>query len=165
MLIEWKDKLVKDALENGMCHENLRALRLCKTKAEAVRLYKKTADWAIERDYPSIDFIRSEFDCEEASENGVFIDRQFDGELLNEHQAYVFHNCRGRIRVALNLEKRIIPMLYFANGCDMEIVCEQDNVRPIPVPLYIFGRNEIRTSGEGATFRRYNHETIITQRI
>lgn len=125
-----------------MCTENIDALRACETKADAIALYKKTIDWALEKNYPPVNFIRNEFgDCENL---GVYIDKTFNGELLNEHQCYVFHNCRGHITVDLNTYFKIIPMLYFANGCEMTITQSDPHCPlPIKVPLYIFGENKI----------------------
>ena len=125
-----------------MCTENIDALRACETKADAVTLYKKTIDWALEKSYPPVNFIRNEFgDCEDL---GIFVDKDFHGELLNEHQCYVFHNCRGHIAVDINIEKRIIPMLYFANGCNLRVTrAESPQSLHIKVPLYIYGENTI----------------------
>lgn len=138
-----------------MCTENIDALRACETKDDAVALYKKTIDWALEKNYPPVNFIRNEFgDCENL---GVYIDRTFNGELLNDHQCYVFHNCRGHITVDINIEKRIIPMLYFANGCDLSISrADTPHTLPIRVPLYIFGENHISAEDNNdVTFKKY----------
>lgn len=145
-MTSWKEYLLRQARLESMCTENMDALRACETKADAIALYKKTIDWALEKNYPTVNFIRNEFgDCENL---GVYIDRTFNGELLNEHQCYVFHNCRGHITVDINIEKRIIPMLYFANGCNISVSCESQ----IKVPLYIFGENNIDADD---TFRIY----------
>ena len=145
-MTSWKEYLLRQARLNSMCTENIDALRACETKADAIALYKKTIDWALEKNYPPVNFIRNEFgDCEDL---GIFVDKTFYGEVLNEHQCYVFHNCRGHITVDINIEKRIIPMLYFANGCNISVSC----VSEIRVPLYIFGENNIQADD---TFRRY----------
>lgn len=145
-MTSWKEYLLRQARLESMCTENIDALRVCETKADAVALYKKTIDWALEKNYPPVNFIRSEFgDCEDL---GIFIDKTFYGEILNEHQCYVFHNCRGHVSVDINLEKKIIPMLYFANGCNISVSCASQ----IKVPLYIFGENNIEADD---TFRIY----------
>lgn len=126
-----------------MCEENRDALSSLQTKAEAVELYKKTIDWALEEGYPCFDTLRREFsDCEEY---GVFVGRHFNGELFTDQQTYVFHQCSGEIRVGLNLRKRIIPMLYFANGCNMVVKSAGTSPTPFPirVPCYIFGQNRV----------------------
>lgn len=151
----WKEYLLRLGSLESMCTENMEALRACETKAEAVSLYKKTVDWALEKNYPSVNFIRNEFgDCED---QGIFIDRVFNGELLNEHQCYVFHNCRGRITVDINVSLKIIPMLYFANGCDLAVErAKGSHTLPIRVPLYIFGDNHVVAEDDnGVTFKKY----------
>ena len=142
MSYSWKEYLLRKARLNSMCLEQLDALRGCETKDEAVNLYKKTIDWALERNYPPVNFIRNEFgNCEDL---GIFIDKDFHGELLDEHQCYVFHNCRGTIMVEMNTSEKIIPMLYFANGCDITVKrSSEPHTLPIKVPLYIFGDNTV----------------------
>ena len=153
-MTSWKEYLLRQARLESMCTENIDTLRVCETKADAVALYKKTIDWALEKNYPPVNFIRNEFgDCEDL---GIFVDKTFYGEILNEHQCYVFHNCRGHITVDINIEKRIIPMLYFANGCHLRITrAETLQSSHIKVPLYIYGENTIITKDTGnITFTR-----------
>ena len=146
-MTSWKEYLLRQARLESMCTENMDALRACETKADAVALYKKTIDWALEKNYPPVNFIRNEFgDCEDL---GIFIDKTFNGELLNEHQCYVFHNCRGYITVDINIQKKIIPMLYFANGCQLSVGrANSAHTMPIIVPLYIYGENTIVTDDD-----------------
>ena len=141
-----------------MCEDNRAYLSACETKSDAIRLYKQTIDWALEKGYPNLDFLRKEFsDCEG---DGLYVDHHFDGEVLNEHQAYVFHHCTGTIRVGLNLAKKIIPMCYFANDCDMNILgLDGERAFPDRVPLYIFGENKINaTNSNTMEVRIYKHE-------
>lgn len=124
-----------------MCAENRLALESIEDKADAIALYKKTIDWALEEGYPTLSTLRHDFsDCEA---NGIFVDKVFHGEILDAQQVYVFHNCSGTIRTGLNVERKIIPMLYFANGCDMFIKASGPSVHSVRVPLYIFGPNRI----------------------
>lgn len=138
----WKSYLQQLACKHRMCADNRAYLNACETKEDAIRLYKQTIDWALEEGYPDLDFLRKEFINQE--KDGLFVDYFFNGEVLNEQQVYVFHNCTGTIRVGLNLAKKIIPMCYFANNCDMTILgVEEDKDYPDRVPLYIFGENKI----------------------
>ena len=145
------------AREHKMCAENRAYLNACEDKSDAIRIYKQTIDWALEEGYPDLDFLRKEFGNYQGE--GIFVDQHFDGQPLSEHQVYVFHNCTGHIRVGLNLAKKIIPMCYFANNCDMTILgfdCEKSF--PDRVPLYIFGENNIVASNTATTeFRIYHH--------
>lgn len=141
-MANWKKYLQEQARLNKMCADNRAYLNACENKEDAIRIYKQTIDWALERNYPNMDFLRAEFLGYE--KDGIYIDKHFDGETLNEHQVYVFHNCTGTIRVGLNLAKKIIPMCYFANGCKMQILgTDGDRILPDRVPLYIFGDNDI----------------------
>ena len=154
-MTSWKEYLLRQARLESMCTENMDALRACETKDDAVALYKKTIDWALEKNYPPVNFIRNEFgDCEHL---GIIIDKTFNGELLNEHQCYVFHNCKGHITVDINIPLKIIPMLYFANGCDLSISrADTPHTLPIRVPLYIFGENNISAEDNNdVTFKKY----------
>lgn len=124
-----------------MCAENRHALENVETKAQAIILYKKTIDWALEENYPTIETIRKYFsDCESL---GVFVDREFHGEVLDSKQVYVFHHCKGTIKTGLNVGSKLIPMLYFANDCDMRIESKCNTPITINVPLYVFGSNRI----------------------
>lgn len=158
--MNWKPYLQRLAREHRMCADNRAYLSACETKEDAIRLYKQTIDWALEEEYPDLDFLRKEFADQQSQ--GIFIDHNFDGEILNEHQVYVFHHCTGTIHVGLNLAKKIIPMCYFANGCNMTIlgVETSDQFMPDRVPLYIFGKNKINaTNSNTMEVRIYQHET------
>lgn len=144
-----------------MCAENRRALDCADTDAEAIALYIKTIDWALEEGYPSYQTLCRYFgDCEQY---GIFVNRDFHGELLDGRDVYVFHNCRGSIRTGLNIKMRRIPMLYFANGCDMTLLAKEQplSVAPSMVPLYVFGENHISTENdqEYVTWRVFDFET------
>lgn len=124
-----------------MCSEYRDELGSIETKHDAIALYKRCIDWALEEGYPSIDTLRRDFkNCEV---DGIFVDKVFHGEQLDDLQVYVFHNCTGTIRVGLNLKKKIIPMLYFANGCDMDIKGVPGSAMQVRVPLYVFGQNRV----------------------
>ena len=159
MTSNWKPYLQRQARLHCMCEDNRAYLSACETKEDAIRLYKQTIDWALEEEYPDLDFLRKEFADQQSQ--GIFIDHNFDGEILNEHQVYVFHHCTGTIRVGLNLAKKIIPMCYFANNCDMTILgIENDDSLPDRVPLYIFGENKINASNSNSIeVRIYHHKT------
>lgn len=154
---DWKRQLRREASAHGMCRENRSALDSLETKEEAVSLYKKTIDWALEEGYPNFGTIQRDFsDCEDL---GIFVNKEFHGELLNDQQVYVFHHCTGRIRTGLNTKKRIIPMLYFANNCDMSLASGGDTSSEVRVPLYVFGRNLVKLDASGnVVFKTYKFD-------
>ena len=138
---QWKRQLRREASVHHMCAENRSALEGISTKEDAIVLYKKTINWALEEGYPNINTLRRDFsDCEDY---GIYIDKEFHGELLDKHQVYVFHNCAGTIRTGLNIKERIIPMMYFANGCEMTVRGIRGSGTGARVPLCAFGENRV----------------------
>lgn len=156
-MVEWKETLLRQARLHRMCLENREALaNLCPTKELAIALYKKTINWALEEQYPPLDIIRSEFG--DFEKEGLFVDKVFNGELLYDQLCYVFHHCSGTIYVDINFKERLIPMLYFANDCNMTILRKGDGY-PIRVPVYTFGQNSITAvSTDSIIFKNYNYE-------
>ncbi|MBO7510049.1 MAG: hypothetical protein J6T35_02600 [Bacteroidales bacterium] len=157
METDWKRQLRREASGHGMCKENRAALDSLQDKGEAIELYKKTIDWALEENYPSFATIQRDFSgCEDF---GIFVDKEFHGEILTDQQVYVFHHCKGTIRVGLNTDKQIIPMLYFANGCEMSLKPTGPANLEVRVPLYIFGRNLVKLeASENVVFRTYKFD-------
>lgn len=132
--MELREQLMEGAKRGGICAEGYGHIRGY-DREELVRYYTECPDWCIERGFPSLELLRREFsDCEAA---GVFVGKTFDGEVFNRLQAYIFHDCKGTIKVAMDYDNAVIPMLYFANGCNVRVECEQDNDPAITVPLYI----------------------------
>ena len=129
-----KKELMNEARRMGICADGFREMRT-DSIGELVDRYVANPDWCMERGFPSLEILRSEFsDCED---KGVFVGRTFNGEVFSGKQAYIFHDCKGTIRVAMDYDNAVIPMLYFTNGCNITISCDQPNDPPIKVPLYI----------------------------
>lgn len=117
-----------------------------------VSYYVENPDWCIERGFPSLETIRREFS--DIEDKGVFVGKTFDGEVFDKLQAYIFHDCKGTINVAMDYDNAVIPMLYFANGCKIRVKCEQDNKPMIIVPLYVSEDcNVSHGNSDGCIFR------------
>lgn len=139
-----KDKLADTARKKGICREGYERI-LRGDRDNLIDYYLEVPDWCLERNFPDMRTLTDEFaDCED---RGVFVGKTFHGELLNDLQTYIFHNCKGTIKVGLNVDKSIIPMLYMANGCRMRIVgVGEEHIKPkdhAKVPIYIYGRNDL----------------------
>lgn len=131
------------ARAKGICAEGYEEMRTADGRNGLVDYYVANPDWCLEREFPDLQTLEEEFaDCED---KGVFVNKMFHGELLNDLQAYVFHNCRGTVKVGLNIDKAIIPMLYVANGCRIRFVGAGDaeTRTPVHVPVYMFGKNDV----------------------
>lgn len=129
-----KETLMNDARRGGICAEGYGQMRGYDREG-LIDYYVQNPDWCMERGFPSLELMRREFSDIEGK--GVFIGKTFDGEVFDKLQTYIFHDCKGTIKVAMDYENAVIPMLYFANGCRMRVECEQKNDPAINVPLYI----------------------------
>lgn len=134
--------LKKEASASHMCEEYRTALAGASSPEEAIALYKKCINWALENGYPTLEVLRKYFSGYQSE--GVYVGQEFSGEVLTDLSVYVFHDCKGFIRTGLNVARKIIPMLYFANGCDMTIIGTGPEVgMPSIVPIHVFGDNRI----------------------
>lgn len=129
-----KETLMEDARRGGICAPGYELMRGY-DRDGLIDYYLTNPDWCMERGFPSLELLRREFS--DIEDKGVFIDRTFDGEVFDKLQTYIFHDCKGTIRVAMDYDNAVIPMLYFANGCNIRVECEQKNNPAINVPLYI----------------------------
>lgn len=154
---------MSEARAKGICAEGYEEMRIDNVDA-LVDYYTQNPDWCMERDFPTLATLKEHFsDCED---KGVFVGRTFHGELLNERQAYIFHNCRGTVKVGLNVDKAIIPMIYVANGCRLRFVGVGEYAPKNPgersiVPVYSFGKNDISArDNRYVAFNLYKSELI-----
>ena len=144
---DWKKRAIFETTAKNVCSEYHGLMERCEKIEDVFDLYKRGVDWSLENDAPSLSLLRDY--KEECEKNGIFIDRRFNGEVLDSQQTYIFHNCTGTIRTGLNIEKRVIPMLYFANGCNMTVEASATIDMKTRVPLYIYGDNTIRAEQSG----------------
>lgn len=153
--------LINLARAKGICPDGYKKMLESANVDTLVDYYVENPDWCLERSFPDMQMLRDYF--ADVSNKGVFVDRTFHGEVLNDLQTYIFHNCKGTIKVGLNVDKAIIPMLYIANGCRLRIVGIGDVVTKIPneVPVYVFGNNDVSAKGNKfVTFTTYKNPLI-----
>lgn len=156
-----RDSLIHTAHAKGICAEGYKQMLESSDIDALVNYYITNPDWCLERNFPDLQTLRDHFG--DIDEKGVFVDKTFNGELLNDLQAYIFHNCKGTIKVGLNVEKAIIPMLYLANGCDLKIVGVGDikPIKPSEVPVYVFGQNDVSVrDNEYVLFRMFPNKLL-----
>lgn len=155
-----KDKLINVAHAKGICAEGYKQMLGSADVAAMVDFYVANPDWCLERSFPDLHMLTEQFAGYEGK--GVFVNKTFHGEVLNDLQTYVLHNCKGTIKVGLNVDKANIPMLYIANGCKLRIVGIGDVVpkNPSEVPVYIFGKNDV-----SAKDNKYVNFTIYKNKL
>lgn len=156
--MELMEKLISEGRRHGICTEGMKRI-MSEDKDAMVDYYIRIIDWSLENGYPDLETLRSEFSGFE--EKGIYVGKTFSGEVFDKLQTYVFHNCKGTIKVAMGYENAVIPMLYFANGCDIRVECEQKNIPAIKVPVYVFGNNDIRAvDGDNVKFKFYKKDLV-----
>jgi hypothetical protein len=155
--MELKGMLMKDAKAKGICVDGYKTMEQCSNVGELVDFYIQSIDWCLEKDYPTLQYIRDNFS--DIQNKGIYVGQTFHGEKFSRLQSYVFHDCSGVINVEMDYENAIIPMLYFANNCHITVICKQKNTPAIRVPLYIFGDNVITAQDdENVIFSKYQME-------
>ena len=151
---------MESAREKGICADGYGTMRTDDVDA-LVDYYTANPDWCMERDFPSLSVLREHFS--DIEDKGVFVGKTFHGELLNDLQTYIFHDCKGTIKVGLNVEKAIIPMLYLANVCRLRIVGtgDMEPSKPSEVPIYTFGKNDVSArDNKFVKFKHYKKDLI-----
>lgn len=152
-----RDQLIDMAHAKGICSDGFKHMLESPDIDALVKYYIANPDWCLERDFPSLSFLREHF--ADIGNKGIFVDKEFNGELINDKQVYIFHHCKGTIKVGLNVEKAIIPMLYFANGCQMQIEGVGESLHKAKIPIYSFGRNSLSANANDHTeFRIYSQD-------
>ena len=158
---ELKEVLIDTAHAKGICAEGYRQMLESSDIDAIVYYYVANPDWCLERDFPTLQTLSEKFSDYE--DKGVFVNKTFHGEVLNDLQTYIFHNCKGTIKVGLNVDKAIIPMLYLANGCRLRImgVGEVIPKKPSEVPVYVFGMNDVSArDNKYVKFITYKHDLV-----
>lgn len=156
--MELREKLIYEGRRHGICTEGMKRI-MSEDKDAMVDYYIRIIDWCLENGYPDLETLRSEFSGFE--EKGIYVGKTFAGEVFDKLQTYVFHDCKGTIRVDMDYKNAVIPMLYFANGCDIRVECEQKNIPAIKIPVYVFGNNDIiAADNDNVKFKFYKKDLV-----
>lgn len=124
----------------SLCDNYRKPLERCETPTQAIRLYKNCISWALQEKYPTKDDLLAFASKDVLAENGVYVDTTFNGDRIDDHICCVFLNCKGEISTGLNIDKKIIPMLYLSDESDLNIAVDDCLISPIPVELYYGSR-------------------------
>lgn len=155
--------LIAQAKSKGVCAEGLRRMSECVSLEGLIEYYLSNPDWCMERGFPSLAVLRESFS--DICERGVYVGREFDGDVLNGCQVYVLHECSGTVRTGLNVESRVIPMFYVGNGCRIRLEGmggeRESGAGRSVVPVYAFGDNVVSTVGDGSVEFRVYREGLI----
>ena len=141
---EWKPIVLADAARRGICRQYTGLLEKCENLTDFLRLYRRGADWALTNDVPSLNMLRR-FAEERLDLHGIYVDKAFDGETLWDRQVYILRNCHGTIRTGLNIDKRIIPIFYIADGSDITIESANGDylLHPVRIEAHLYGNSNV----------------------
>lgn len=125
-------------------------------KSDLIEFYKTHSDWCMERNYPSLEFLKENFDTEDIRKQGVYIDRRVN-EVLSD-QVYMFINCTGYCKVKFDPNKAIFPMIYVSLDSDMHFEIDGSDT---PIQTY---DNAVVTATaiNGGKFKIYNGPNTST---
>ncbi|MCM1295391.1 MAG: hypothetical protein NC311_07590 [Muribaculaceae bacterium] len=89
-------QLRSQAIACGLCRQWQSEWSADRTEDELIASFKKGQDFAIEHDFPSLEFIKSRFPSVILESNGVYVDADIDARLSNG--TYVLlGSCTGRL--------------------------------------------------------------------
>lgn len=90
-----REKLILEAERLGACRKGLRNLPL--TIPGIVQRWKENIDFALEKDFPSVDFIKENFDAKLLRDNLVYVDEHLNIEDAPNGVYMLNGNCTGTI--------------------------------------------------------------------
>lgn len=148
---ELNKQLKASAVGYGLCAQWQGDWNCDKSKQELIDMYKRGLDFAIEHDYPSLEFIKDNFNDEILNSNLIFIDSEIDIDgksgiyiingscsgIINLHTfntatIYVRHN--SNITIAANGVSKVFVKLY--DNAVVNIIQEQAS------RVYVYKRSE-----------------------
>ena len=145
---DWKQQVLTEAAGRRACRKGIDRLTECGSISDVMQLYRREADWALENDVPSLALLR-QYKDERLDLHGLYIDREFDGETLWDKQVYILRNCKGTIRTGLNINKRLIPIFYIADGSELTFESANDVVvHPISIEVWLYGDSKVKCNDE-----------------
>lgn len=139
-------KLEPMALRGKMCDPFLCHIRRARNVDDLLRLYKAGLDWALDNNIPDVKLLQESCSAQKLERYGIFINKHFKGETVNDNIFQVFHNCTGSINVELNREKCIIPTLYLANNTNLNINVNQS----IDISVFLLDSSKANVNGKFA---------------
>lgn len=94
------DTLKRQAHELSACHKAMRNWPENGEPQALVELWKNNIDFALEKDFPTLEFIKANFDRDLLNRNLIFVDEYLDFDLMPSGVYIINGDCSGRIRFA-----------------------------------------------------------------
>ncbi|WP_289746919.1 hypothetical protein [Paramuribaculum intestinale] len=93
------ETLKQQAVDLGLCHPWTEAWGDC-DQQELIDKYKKGIDFCIDKQYPSNEFIKANFDRDLLNANLIFVDEYLDCNMMPSGIYILNGECSGSIRFA-----------------------------------------------------------------
>lgn len=94
------ETLKQQAVSLGLCHKWTEAWADNSDQQELIDKFVKGIDFCLERDWPSNDFIKANFDRDLLNSNLIFVDEYVDMDMAPSGIYILNGECSGRIRLA-----------------------------------------------------------------
>lgn len=94
------DTLKQQAVNLGLCHKWTEAWADNSDQQELINKFVKGLDFCLERDWPSTEFIKANFDRDLLNSNLIFVDEYVDMDMAPSGIYILNGECSGRIRLA-----------------------------------------------------------------
>lgn len=112
------DKLKSEAIALGLCEQWQSEWAGRLSDAELIGRYKKGIDFAIEHDWPSVEYIKSNFNAELLHKHGIYCDEELRGCVLPEDNILILNgHCTGRVVIG----RYSVATIYVRHTCNLDI--------------------------------------------
>lgn len=94
------DTLKRQAHELSACHKAMRNWPENGEPQALIELWKNNIDFALEKDFPTLEFIKANFDRDLLNSNLIFVDEFVDMDMAPSGIYILNGECSGRIHLA-----------------------------------------------------------------
>lgn len=143
------ETLKQQAVSLGLCKPWTEAWTDNCDQQELIDKYKKGIDFCLERDWPSTEFIKINFDRDLLNANLIFVDEYVDMDMAPSGIYILNGECTGRIRFA----PWVAATIYVRHSSKLTIVAE--DFAKVFVRLYDEAEVEV-DSDESAVVKVYD---------
>lgn len=120
--MELSQRLKADAISKNLCQEHIDGWDKDGV-FDLMEYYKANPDWCLERKYPSIEFLKENFNSVSVRNQGVYIGWGGGGGDLvlatpDGAPVFIFNQCSGRVRIP----EWMVARVYVALGSNLEFI-------------------------------------------
>lgn len=114
----------------GMCNEYYEKWFEDTDMEQMLDMFKSGQDFCIEHDYPSLEFIRKNFDRGVLASHGIYVDEKLDLDITQSGIYIFLGKCNGRV----HFREWCAADVYLRHDSDIEI--ESSDMAKVYINLY-----------------------------